>query len=821
MSTPTPRIDLKRLSGSTRRRILRLSGWTGAFILALYLLRWPLLESVLRHKIQKIASEALHADLTFDRLEGNLISSVRGRGVVLHPRPGSPLRAARIEAVDVRYGLLGLSGLHLAARDARIEWAPPGTPSAPVHETVRDALKEIQSFAFPGELEVEEATVILPGGQEVSIDQARFQKGVLSARLHIAGSGEVDLEAHLRGRNSFWLEGRAATGPLRWARVDLAASTTADHPLRIEVNVMGEPLHWAGTARMDADGRVERLTGALHAPQGKVATRVDLGSGAFDLDLDGRYRLLQEFGGELIAQGRIHGSLAEPIASWVLTDGWIRASGATWKGLPLAGEVRFSGSTLERIPWHGSLSREGDRLAAEGIVFWKGRFGLDADVTLDVENLTSYRSVLLPDVPMKADDLHLEGRVDYGPPGAVFEGSFRMGPGAIARVSWDSVRWTGRMSRGQLDARELTVQGLPGASVVSLSGSARVAQPGPDSRPPTVDFEIAVRTLIPTLPIGPATDVRIRGRLDERGLDLGMLEGRLDHGRFRAIGRWDFRLAERPLALHLIGDNLLVLSEKLDRVRISPNAWVKWRSSKGWTLEGSLEIPSALYYGELGAPAGARPEEVKTAAAPKIRLPLAPGGGIRSPLGIQGGEGVALDLDLRTVRELRIENSMLGTLAEAELHVGGTLAAPTLSGEVRTRQGELRLATGVFIRIERAEVTVPREPGKGGTVYFKGRSGKGQGAITVVVAGPLENPALTLSSDPPQKQEDLLAYLAFGRLPGTVTGQEALGTALVKVIGAATDRWPQAEPQDQGFWERLNFSVASEDAPDPEKRLPW
>jgi hypothetical protein len=163
---------------------------------------------------------------------------------------------------------------------------------------------------------------------------------------------------------------------------------------------------------------------------------------------------------------------------------------------------------------------------------------------------------------------------------------------------------------------------------------------------------------------------------------------------------------------------------------------------------------------------------------------------------------------------------MVGALLSARLHLGGTLASPALSGTLEGHQGEVKLATGVVLRIDRVQVDLPREAGGTPTVYFKAHSGKGQGAITAVVAGPLESPSLSLSSDPPRKQEELLAYLAFGHLPGDVGGQAALGMAAQKAVAQATDERPRADPED-GIWEKLGLGLESEDAPDPTKRLPW
>lgn len=363
----------------------------------------------------------------------------------------------------------------------------------------------------------------------------------------------------------------------------------------------------------------------------------------------------------------------------------------------------------------------------------------------------------------------------------------------------------------------LDLQGVPAAPSISLLGTIRASS---DYR--TIDYDVAGSNIVLGKPVGGTlTGLVARGRLDERGIEISTLEGKLDHGPFRVAGRWDFRDPGKAVRLHAVGENVLVLSDdKLGRLRVSPDVRVTGNAETGWKVEGSAELPSLFFYGELGDPQAARTQKAKQAAAPKIQLSPAPGGGFRLPAGIEGGERVALDLELRTTREARIENSSLGALVRANLRLGGTLALPSVSGTVAARTGEVKLATGVFLRIERLDLTLPREKGHAATIYFSGRSGKGEGSITVVMTGPLDDPTLTLSSTPPRKQEELLAALAFGQAPGAVSGQGALGTLAVKVFEQATDSWPKAEPRES-FWSRLSLSTASEDTPDPGKRVPW
>ena len=235
-------------------------------------------------------------------------------------------------------------------------------------------------------------------------------------------------------------------------------------------------------------------------------------------------------------------------------------------------------------------------------------------MTVRASDLSSYRGFLPEDLGAQAQGIRLEGRARLAPAGSVFEGTLDVGKGEVRGVSWNSVRWAGRISAQEALTRELLVVGIPAAPFVSLLGSVRRSADGR-----VIDVDIAGPKIELAAPAGVLTDLVVRGRVDERGLDLGTLEGRLDHGPFRAIGRWDFRTEEQAIQGHLVGENLLLLSDKRGRVRASPNLWISGSAKRGWKVDGSVELPSIYFYGELGDPQASREGKVKEAAAPKLR----------------------------------------------------------------------------------------------------------------------------------------------------------------------------------------------------------
>jgi hypothetical protein len=151
----------------------------------------------------------------------------------------------------------------------------------------------------------------------------------------------------------------------------------------------------------------------------------------------------------------------------------------------------------------------------------------------------------------------------------------------------------------------------------------------------------------------------------------------------------------------------------------------------------------------------------------------------------------------------------------------GTATDPALSGRIRSRpnRGEVKLAPGTFMRIESAEAWLPEEAGRPPTVTFHGRVGTGEGAIQINVEGPLDNPSLSLKSDPPMSQKDLLGRLAFGIAPGAVSGETGVATLAVYLYDQAKDDWPNADRRE-GFFDRIRPTVIPGDS-SQQRRVPW
>jgi autotransporter translocation and assembly factor TamB len=322
----------------------------------------------------------------------------------------------------------------------------------------------------------------------------------------------------------------------------------------------------------------------------------------------------------------------------------------------------------------------------------------------------------------------------------------------------------------------------------------------------------------PPAPLPEARDIRIVARLDADGLAFETVDGLLGEGPFWASGRWDAFRPGLPLSLWITGRDALAVADPLARLRVRPDVVLSWTKGQFVKLSGRVEVPLAIYHREFAAATPGARMVSRQVSAPRLRLIPGETGGFLIP-GIEGLEGLELDVQFVTTGEFRIENSVVGVLLQAEGQLGGTAAEPAISGVIRAkeRRGEVKLSPGNFLRIESAEVVLPGELGHAPTVRFEGSVGVGEGLIQVRVEGPLDNPALVLKSDPPLPQKDLLSQLAFGLGMGNVSGETGVATLAVYLYSQSLDNWPSAD-RKEGFFDRFRPKVV---ANDPSRRKPW
>lgn len=746
---------------------------------ALYAARWPLLGGVIRSAVAKQSAALSLGGVSYDSIEGSILGSLRLKQVRIETNKDSTIDSAQVEQVEFQYPWFGLRGVEVSVRGAIIR-TKPGVPSRePLQQRIRQMLTSIENQPVR-RLRVRNSQV----------------DGFSLERLTLA----------LREDHAFTLEADAAGPPGASLRVRLHQ----DRQLEATVRVAGREAKFQGETRFDENGLLERVKGRFEVEEGDATVDVNLLSGELAAQCRARLLLERQVRGDVSLEGGLQGNLSQPPDKWTVSAVHLRGAGS-WKDLPFEAELKSAGGKLGDLPWEGQGRRGGDALLAFGTLGWSGAWNLACRLSVRAANLDTYQALLPAGLPASARDVSFDGMLGLGKGGPWIEGTLDSGPGKLGDGSWTSLRLSARVSPKAYDVCELKVVGAPGFREAALTAQVL---PGPP-----LTFQLRSKLLVPDFACGAISDLDLRGSVDSRGVVLSDCTGKLGDGPFRAMGRWDFQSPKGTVSLHLVGGDMLVLSDRFARLRLSPDLWLTGDRS-ALRLTGDAKIASLIYYDDFHGSGASGKNSVQAAAAPRMRLLPDAEGGFVLGAGVATPVPVELDLTLETQKPVRIENSTLGALMRGTLQIRGTLAAPALSGQIDSRSGEVKLATGVVLKIEQLRIELP--PGRGATpgIYFKGHSGKGQGMITAVVVGPLAGPSLSLSSVPPRKQEELIAYLAFGRLPGEVGTQDALGVVATKVIAAASDGRPRAKPRE-GVWQKLDLTVASEDAPDAAKRAPW
>jgi translocation and assembly module TamB len=165
--------------------------------------------------------------------------------------------------------------------------------------------------------------------------------------------------------------------------------------------------------------------------------------------------------------------------------------------------------------------------------------------------------------------------------------------------------------------------------------------------------------------------------------------------------------------------------------------------------------------------------------------PTLPDVPIRPPL--------ALDIRVYALDTVFVRNNLADAVASASLHIGGTLSAPRLSGNLIVTRGVIRFRNREY-QITRGRVDVPRDGTTSSAPRFHLEAESDIAGYRVIVGffGTLDRFQTTLRSEPALPPEQILSLIATGdishRATLATTPQTGLGTAANLLIGELTHR---------------------------------
>jgi autotransporter translocation and assembly factor TamB len=219
-------------------------------------------------------------------------------------------------------------------------------------------------------------------------------------------------------------------------------------------------------------------------------------------------------------------------------------------------------------------------------------------------------------------------------------------------------------------------------------------------------------------------------------------------------------------------------------------------------LDGTLDVRGTLTEPELRGDLEVARARVRPAALPATGSVRKPDPTIEvvgrpaeppSPPSITAaiGEALALDVRVRLGRDTIIERT------DANIELGGALHVEKASHQPPSLRGEVRLVrgwyafTGKRFTIDRGVVTfageTPPKPVLDVTASHRATDYR----VEAHVEGPVDKPTLTLSSDPPLEQADILAVLLFGKPTRALGSNESLDLQQHAIGLATTYATPQ------------------------------
>jgi hypothetical protein len=692
----------------------------------------------------------------WSRMRGRASATLDVAGALDQPDGALALALERIEGGDVwlrdtritarsagRQAVIEAAETHTPAGTlraaARLTWNPAGTLiDATLSEFSLKGEEPLLTLESPARLryEADRRLVIerLAAGGPRGRIAVRGQLALAGGRSEIAAElAEVDTGS--------WL-GRLTGMPLRVEGLDASlrlVGPAAAPEVRLEGTVRrlgAEDLALAGRFDLGYAGRRLRINAFDWAsPAGH---RLEL-AGALPIDPIGD-PLLPAGALNLAAAVRVpdQGLLHRLAPAWPIAEGAIEA------GLELEGSWSAP---------RGALRVVGRDLAPSEPAWFVPPGPYQARLEMSIDS----RRLLLQTVDLHSAYARLRGSglwQDYPPVGQwACGGAPRAGTVALeGRLTAPDLGWLARGLKdirrvtGRLDA-DLKIEGP--LSDPRLQGSLRL-----------VDGELRPEADIP-----PVQALSVEAGFAGRDLTIRSLRGELGGAPFEVTGSIANLLTRggQPIAdLRLAGQNLLLQRSRTLQARADADLRLTGPMER-LVLSGNLALTDGLFAKNFGLAEGLTAGSAKPKAGPGFTLFSFQAPPLRD---------LRFDVRISAIQPFQIRNNLAKGAVRPDLSLVGTGEAPELVGKIYLEATRLYLPAGRMqfdsgvIHFEAVDPGRPRLD-MIGTARMIGYD------ITAVVAGPYDEPSVSLSSVPPLPDADLLALVLTGQPPKAPGGGPA------------------------------------------------
>ncbi len=231
-----------------------------------------------------------------------------------------------------------------------------------------------------------------------------------------------------------------------------------------------------------------------------------------------------------------------------------------------------------------------------------------------------------------------------------------------------------------------------------------------------------------------------------------------------------------PVDLRLTADRATLLASNDIRVTADAGLQLTGQLLGQSTLAGRVTIRSA----ELRIPEQL-PPQVATIPVTEINVPpgLAARRAETEPPAAADGEppfNPALDITLAAPAQVYVRGRGLQAELGGTLQIGGTLASPTITGDLTLRRGSFDLL-GNRLNFDRGRITFLGGREINPLLDFQASTQADDITASINLTGPVSSPEISFSSDPPLPQDEVAAYLLFGRGVGELSALEAVRLA--------------------------------------------
>jgi translocation and assembly module TamB len=240
-------------------------------------------------------------------------------------------------------------------------------------------------------------------------------------------------------------------------------------------------------------------------------------------------------------------------------------------------------------------------------------------------------------------------------------------------------------------------------------------------------------------------------RITPQMVTIDTLEGRMDTGRFSAAGTMELK-GIRPAGVDLAIDAYGIFLQVPDMLDVLLNATLRIQGTPDKSLvQGEIVILEGTYYKDVNLSLLQVVGERKRQEAPRpreITLPFM--------------KDMSVDISLRRRNPFVVDNNLAHLDINPDLRISGTLSNPILTGRAAIEGGTITYRRRTF-NVKKGEIDFS-DPYKIEPIFdIEGEVQVRKWTILLAISGPPDKLSLTLTSDPPEEDGDILSLLLFGR----------------------------------------------------------